>query len=522
MAAESGGHQTETRTLSPAETAAQHGDGDGRLHEPRAGARPAARPAHRHLGVRLRAVRDAGRPAGVRAEHVVRHDRRGAHRRDRLERAAGEPAAGDAPARWADAWSARTKARLRDIADARPYLDEAAAPAPPGSGAGAPVQAVRTRAGVSRRALLASSAAVGGLLGAGLGGAVAARRRDPVALPSYQRLTFRRGMIRTARFGPDFQTVLYGALWDGDVCRVYTVRPESPESSSIALPPATPLAVSSTGELALALGTHLRGIMTYGTLARVPMAGGAPRELQEQVKYADWIADGRDLAIVRSPGDRDVLEFPAGKAIAEAGRAGRASAFRASRRAAMPWRCSSSRSPELAVGQGGRSSIGRAPGGRCRLATSTCSGWPGTATRCGSPRPTNCRCFATPCTPWTLPARCESWRACPATPACTTSRPTAACSSRAPTIAAASRCGCPARRPNAICRGSMPPTWPTCRPTAAACCSTSGRRRRPEGLGVSARHRRVPGGTARRWPGAGAVARWPLGDRAAPPRRIST
>ena len=218
-----------------------------------------------------------------------------------------------------------TKARLRDIADARPYLDDAAAPAPSGSGVGA-AQAVPPAA-MSRRALLASGAAVGGLLGAGLGGAVVSRRRDPVELPSYQRLTFRRGMIRTARFGPDLQTVLYGALWDGDVCRVYTVRAESPESSSIALPPATPLAVSSTGELALALGTHLRGIMTYGTLARVPMAGGAPRELQERVKYADWSPDGRDLAIVRSTGDRDVLEFPAGKAIAEAGTAGAGFSF---------------------------------------------------------------------------------------------------------------------------------------------------------------------------------------------------
>ena len=35
---------------------------DGRLHEPRAGARQAGRQAHRHLGVRVRALRDAHRP----------------------------------------------------------------------------------------------------------------------------------------------------------------------------------------------------------------------------------------------------------------------------------------------------------------------------------------------------------------------------------------------------------------------------------------------------------------------------
>ena len=38
----------------------------GRVHEPRAGARKAGRPAHRHLGVRLRPLRDADGPPGVR------------------------------------------------------------------------------------------------------------------------------------------------------------------------------------------------------------------------------------------------------------------------------------------------------------------------------------------------------------------------------------------------------------------------------------------------------------------------
>ncbi len=209
-----------------------------------------------------------------------------------------------------------TKARLRDIADARPYLDEAASPsALSASGTMLPA-APAAKPGVSRRALFASSAALG-LVGAGLGAAVATPRQDPAPLPSFQRLTFRRGMIRTARFGPDFQTVLYGALWDGDDCRVYTVRPESPESSAVALPTAAPLAVSSGGELALALGPHRRGIMTYGTLARVPLAGGAPRQLLEDVKFADWSPDGGHLAVVRRSGERDVLEFPIGNVLAE-------------------------------------------------------------------------------------------------------------------------------------------------------------------------------------------------------------
>jgi eukaryotic-like serine/threonine-protein kinase len=83
------------------------------------------------------------------------------------------------------------------------------------------------------------------------------------------------------------------------------------------LPPAMPLAVSAAGELALALGTHFRGVMTYGTLARVPLAGGAPRELLEEVKYADWSPDGGELAIIRRVGGRERVEFPAGNVLAE-------------------------------------------------------------------------------------------------------------------------------------------------------------------------------------------------------------
>jgi serine/threonine protein kinase/Tol biopolymer transport system component len=198
--------------------------------------------------------------------------------------------------------------RLRDIGDARIELDGASQP----DRSGPPLVS-----GLSRRRALMSGAALGLLgLGGGVGAFVwgRARRSSP---PSYHRLTYRRGLIRTARFAPDYQTVLYGALWEGDVCRVYSVRPESPESAPLNLPPATPLAVSSSGELALALGSHFRGVMTYGTLARVPLAGGAPREMLEATKFADWAPDGRNLAVVRRAGNREQLEFPIGNVLAE-------------------------------------------------------------------------------------------------------------------------------------------------------------------------------------------------------------
>jgi Tol biopolymer transport system component len=204
--------------------------------------------------------------------------------------------------------------RMKNVGDARIELEDALAELASG-----PAPLAPPAAAMSRRTALAGGVLLA-VAGAGLGAVFVSHRgatTPSTPPPTYQRLTFRRGMIRTARFGPDFRTVLYGALWDGDVCRTYTVRPESPESSALPLPPATPLAVSASGDLALALGTHFRGIMTYGTLARVPLAGDAPRELQENVKYADWSPDGRELVLVRSDGLRDRLELLDGTLLAE-------------------------------------------------------------------------------------------------------------------------------------------------------------------------------------------------------------
>ena len=90
----------------------------GRLHESRAGARQGGRQARRHLGVRLRALRDADRPPRVR-----RRDRRPTRSRRSSSasptgRAAGGDAAGGQPVAGAVSREG-SKRRLRDIGDAR-------------------------------------------------------------------------------------------------------------------------------------------------------------------------------------------------------------------------------------------------------------------------------------------------------------------------------------------------------------------------------------------------------------------
>ena len=103
--------------------------------------------------------------------------------------------------------------------------------------------------------------------------------RPPAGPPSFQRLTFRRGTVWTARFAPDGQTVVYGAAWESNPIEVFLTRPESPESRSLGLKDASLFGISSTGELAVMLEakTTAGGYERFGTLARVPLGGGSPR-----------------------------------------------------------------------------------------------------------------------------------------------------------------------------------------------------------------------------------------------------
>jgi WD40 repeat protein len=172
---------------------------------------------------------------------------------------------------------------------------------------------------VSRRKVLVYGASSLGLIAAGAAGGVwLGGSRGPIAPPSLRRLTFRRGVIRSARVAPDGQTYFASALWDGGPCRVYTGRLDGSESRTLDnLPDGNVLAVSRSGEIALTLGPQNAGLFTYGTLARVPITGGAPREMLEDVKHADWSPDGTELAVIRSVDGVDRLEYPIGTVLVQ-------------------------------------------------------------------------------------------------------------------------------------------------------------------------------------------------------------
>jgi serine/threonine protein kinase len=147
--------------------------------------------------------------------------------------------------------------------------------------------------------------------GAAYGGWMWAHRGDDVvAEPQFHRLTFRRGEVRTARFSPDGETVVYSAAWDGKPPEIFVASRRSTEARPLGVPESEVLAVSRSAELAILLRRDR--ISNAGTLARVPLAGGMPREVAENVLQADWSPDGTNLAIIRQQGDKTRVEYPIG------------------------------------------------------------------------------------------------------------------------------------------------------------------------------------------------------------------
>jgi eukaryotic-like serine/threonine-protein kinase len=188
------------------------------------------------------------------------------------------------------------------------------------SSSGTPATPLVETAASRRRVLVtALAAAIALLAGLAAGKFLLQRPLVQASLPVYHPLTFRRGMVHAARFARDGKTIIYSAAWEGKSLQLFTTRPESPESHELEPAGADVLAVSSSGEMALSLRSHPVAQFLYsGTLARVPLVGGAPRELMDNVEWADWAPDGNTLAIVRQEQGRHRLEFPPGKLLYEA------------------------------------------------------------------------------------------------------------------------------------------------------------------------------------------------------------
>jgi len=206
--------------------------------------------------------------------------------------------------------------RLHDIADARIEVEEALT-APTNLEATAAGVPVTPPAAIPRRSRALAGLGVGiGFVALLIGVFLLSRSADRPP-PRFQQITFGHGIITGARFAADGQSVIYGAGWGGNAPELYTTHPGSPESRSLALPNSGIWSVSPSGEMAIAVGCRPNWTQCIGTLALAPPAGGAPREILENVHDADWAPDGKTLAVAQFAGGKDRLQYPIGKVLYE-------------------------------------------------------------------------------------------------------------------------------------------------------------------------------------------------------------
>ena len=199
----------------------------------------------------------------------------------------------------------------RDLAAELRWIAEA--------GSGTTRRRLASRAGSRRAALW------GGVVGAALTAAVLAAAMPSMwpkpVVAEYQPVTFRKGVVSSARFTPDGQSFVYSASWEGQPYAAFLGRPESGDARDLQLKDSRILSISRAGDMAVLFGPqNIERAFGVRTLARIPMAGGARRDVLTGVVDADWIPGTDALAVIRDPGGGRpwTVEFPAGTTVHEA------------------------------------------------------------------------------------------------------------------------------------------------------------------------------------------------------------
>ncbi|HEY4101162.1 MAG TPA: protein kinase [Gemmatimonadales bacterium] len=138
---------------------------------------------------------------------------------------------------------------------------------------------------------------------------------------TFTQKTFQDEAILVARYGADGKTLVFSATRGGaagTTPHLYVIRPDYAHAEPIGPDSTHLLAISTTGELAVLTHAKFLGHRLFtGTLATMPMSGGAPRELLAEVREADWSPDGTAMAVIRRVGGVDQLEYPIGTVIAK-------------------------------------------------------------------------------------------------------------------------------------------------------------------------------------------------------------
>lgn len=130
--------------------------------------------------------------------------------------------------------------------------------------------------------------------------------------------TFRASPIFVARYTANGDAFVYSAADIGSSPRIFSVAVAFPEPRAVSDTGTNLLAVSSKDEMAVLVHTKYEHHSVFtGTLARMPVGGGAPRELLTNVTDADWSPDGTQLAVVHDVDGKSRLEYPIGTTLYE-------------------------------------------------------------------------------------------------------------------------------------------------------------------------------------------------------------
>ena len=154
-----------------------------------------------------------------------------------------------------------------------------------------------------------------GIVAGGGSSRAACSAKASASSPRFHRLTFRRGLIHNARFAPDGQTSSTEPHGTGETQRLYADAARQSRVVGAGLSEAETGTSSPCPPPASLPSSPFR----RQVLARVPMAGGVPRDVVQGVPYAsaDWAPNGKDLAVVHEVNHRLRLEFPIGKVLLE-------------------------------------------------------------------------------------------------------------------------------------------------------------------------------------------------------------
>jgi hypothetical protein len=203
------------------------------------------------------------------------------------------------------------KLRYRDIGDVALDLAATAAEAV-GSAASSPAR--RSSGGIAWGVAVLSV-----LFSVALGLVLLKQRSAIPAPPRFERLTFAPQFVTNARFAPDGRTIVFSAARDGNASELFVLHAEDTQPRPLGGAGVQLLSLSSKGELAVLARAKFWSHRSYiGTLARMPLGEGSPREVLNDVTAADWSPDGNELAVVRVVLGKSRLEYPVGTALAEA------------------------------------------------------------------------------------------------------------------------------------------------------------------------------------------------------------